>query len=272
MPTIFIAEHHDQVLAFWKERHMTDLDVVHFDFHCDMRGIMIDRKAGNAFFVSHQDTTFVDKGNYLAHAVMDGRVTKLTWVLNENAGRRCDTGPVVSYESDALAPLLHRKHQQIGGRKVPLTYRQCLDADWGGMEPGQQLDLDWDALASVTYDEETQKRYIDAFLAKDFQHIPDITFLVYSPGYSNPERSLFHAFGEALAEKFGAQIETLPGGDTWDTDSPYQHSSPGRQRLKRLMPGLVSAQISRMKAMAKHWIRQRDAKHDLTFYDGTAGN
>ena len=50
MPTIFLADHHDQVYTFWKEHGMRGLSVAHVDSHCDMRGLLIDRPNQRACF------------------------------------------------------------------------------------------------------------------------------------------------------------------------------------------------------------------------------
>ena len=92
MSKIIIAEHHDQVFSYWKEHNMRDLKVAHLDYHCDMRGLLIDREKGTAFFTSDRETRFVDRGNFLAHAIMDGTVRHLTWVHSENSGRGYDHG------------------------------------------------------------------------------------------------------------------------------------------------------------------------------------
>ena len=126
MPKIVIADNHEQVYPVWEERNLRRMTLTHIDFHCDMRGIMIDRRSGRAFFVSDRETQFIDRGNFLAHAIMNGMVSDLQWIHGPKGGRSYDIGPVVSYETDYLAPL-HRYHHKRSNRpEVPLTFRQGL--------------------------------------------------------------------------------------------------------------------------------------------------
>lgn len=210
MPEIILAEHHDQVYPVWVERGMRNVKLTHMDFHCDMRGIMIDRNAGHAMFTSHRESTFVDRGNFLAHAIMKGIVTDVRWVHDDHGGRCFDLGPVVAYESDVLAPWYRLKRSWAGRDQVPLAYHECLFSEWAGTRPGEQLDIDWDGLASVEYSQAKREALVDMFLAKDFSHVPELSFLVYSPGYSDPDRSLFDDFANELAKKFQANLVRLP--------------------------------------------------------------
>ena len=49
MRTVYVGDEHDQVLALWRRRGPFSLRVLHLDFHCDMRGLLIDRRAGRAY-------------------------------------------------------------------------------------------------------------------------------------------------------------------------------------------------------------------------------
>ena len=95
MAEIIIAVNHEQVYPVWSERGIKGAMLTHVDFHCDMRGIMIDRKRGSAFFTSHRESTFIDRGNFLAHAIMNGIINDLKWVHGPRGGRAFDIGPVV---------------------------------------------------------------------------------------------------------------------------------------------------------------------------------
>jgi len=103
MPKIYVADNHEQVYPIWQEHKIKGAKLTHLDFHCDMRGIMIDRKSGSAFFTSERETTFIDRGNFLAHAIMNGMISDIRWVHGPRGGRAFDVGPVVSYETDYLA-------------------------------------------------------------------------------------------------------------------------------------------------------------------------
>ena len=132
----------------------------------------------------------------MAHAIMEGMVERITWIHNEQSGRGYDHGPVVSYENDKLAPLYRFRHGRSDRQDVPLAYRECLFEDWQGLGKEEQLDLDWDALASVEFSDALQNDMIGGFLERDLKQTPDVTFLIYSPGYSNPDRSIYCDFGK----------------------------------------------------------------------------
>lgn len=257
MAELILADHHEQVYDVWKERGMRGLKVSHVDFHCDMRGVMIDRARSHAMFTSHRETTFIDRGNFLGHAIMNGIVTDLRWVHGPRGGRLYDDGGVVSYETDLLSPLHRFKHQRAGRKVAPVTYSECLLSDWPGLRPGEQLDLDWDGLASIDYEPAYRDTLIKQFLAKDFGPGPELAFLIYSPGYSDPDRSLYERFAEELADKFGAQIVRVPHKE-------LNTQGERLSALRRLVPG----QIKTLKRSVFRQIRRLDASHDLEFYAG----
>ncbi len=45
MNVIYVIERHDQLLQLWRSQNIKNLRVVHVDFHCDMRGLLVDRQA-----------------------------------------------------------------------------------------------------------------------------------------------------------------------------------------------------------------------------------
>lgn len=259
MPEIIIADHHDQVYGVWEERGARNLSVAHVDFHCDMRGLMIDRPKGEAYFTSKREASFVDRGNYLAHAIMNGMVSDLRWVHDAHGGRGHDVGPVVHYESDPVAPLLKIKQRRSKQRCQSLTYSECLFSDWEGPSPGEQLDLDWDALASVEYDDALKTRLIEGFLNQDFKAIPQTTFLIYSPGYSDPDRTLFEDFATRLADTFSADIVRLPQQEL-NTDG--ERFSGLKSFARRALP----PQIRQTKRAVTKWVRQKECANDIGYY------
>jgi len=46
MTELIIAEEHSQLYDVWLERGYRNLSVCHEDFHCDMRGLLINRRLG----------------------------------------------------------------------------------------------------------------------------------------------------------------------------------------------------------------------------------
>ncbi len=264
MPEIILADHHDQVFSVWRKRNVRGLKVAHVDFHCDMRGLMIDRPAGQAFFTSHRETTFVDRGNFLAHAIMNGMVRELKWIHAEKSGRAYDAGPVVNYESDLKSPLYRIRHALSGRSKVDLNYSECLLRDWGGLEKGEQLDLDWDCFASVEFAKDKRELLVAEFLERDFNVVPETTFLIYSPGYSDPDRSLYEKFAVSLSKKFKADIHRLP----------YQELNTDGERysgIRNLARNWVPAPVFAAKRKLSLAVRKVDAASDVRFFAAKQG-
>ena len=42
--TIFVFQEHHELLFFWKEHGIHDIKLWHFDAHCDMHGLLVDRQ------------------------------------------------------------------------------------------------------------------------------------------------------------------------------------------------------------------------------------
>lgn len=256
MPKIYVADNHEQVYPIWQKHKIKSAKLTHLDFHCDMRGIMIDRKAGLAFFTSERETTFVDRGNFLAHAIMNGMISDIRWVHGPRGGRAYDVGPVVSYETDMMASLHRYKHKRSGRNEVSLKFQQCLLKDWEGLQKGEQLDLDWDAFASVEYDAAHREELIKAFFAKDFKFIPEITTLVYSPGYSDPDRSLFERFTKQLADKFGAEIIQIE-------KAPLNTQGESKSKLRKIIKQIAPPQVRTAKLKLSRAWRMYESAKDL---------
>lgn len=262
MPEIIVAEHHEQVYSVWRERGMRDLKLAHVDFHCDMRGILIDRVRSRAFFTSHRETSYIDRGNFLAHAIMNGIVTDLRWVHDSHGGRGHDSGPVVSYETDFLAPWYRHQHRRSGRNDMPIRFLECLFADWEGVRPGEQLDIDWDALASIEFTHTHREALVSQFLDRNFSVIPEVTFLVYSPGYSDPDRTLFESFAKQLASKFQANIVRLP---QTELNTQGKRFRSGGGWIRKLVPAPVR---NLKKFLMQRW-RQFETARDLEPYNPT---
>jgi hypothetical protein len=93
MVEIIACEEHDQVYEIWRQRGLRNLRVTHVDFHCDMRGLLIDRPRQQAYFIGAPAARRVDPGNFLAHAIMEGTVSALRWVHGPYGGRRTTSEP-----------------------------------------------------------------------------------------------------------------------------------------------------------------------------------
>ena len=211
MAEILVCEEHSQVYDAWVARKLSGLHLTHIDFHCDMRGLLLDRRRSRAYFIDGTDANvdIADSGNFIAHAIANGIVTSLRWVHDEHGGRKYDSG-TVKYESD-LSALPHRiRHKLRGNEDFPVNYEEMTFDQWDGAVDGDHLDIDWDGIASIDYELSHIRSLMDRFLDCNLSRIPETTYLAYSPGYSHPDRTVFEEFIERLASKFSADVVRLP--------------------------------------------------------------
>jgi len=207
MSTIYVMEHHDQLLRLWQTQQASSLRILHLDFHCDMRGLLVDRPRQTAFSIFDINPA-VGQGNFITHAILEGRVQQVRWVHDEPGGRQHDVG-TVKYESDLTAQpyrwLLALKKQ----RGIPIQYQVIPYRQWTGLAEGEVFDIDWDFFAATEYPIDTVQRRVDSFLARNFNQSPRQIYLCYSPDYSHPTRTQFENFVDDLAKLFKAKVERL---------------------------------------------------------------
>jgi len=207
MTDIYVAEEHSPLYDLWVKSGAKNLSLCHVDFHCDMRGLLIDRNHGKARYVWQSDPFMnrLDSGSFLAHAVMKGLVTSIRWVHDDYGGRKFDDLYCVKYETDFTAlPFLF-----TGSRNwMPLIFTEQTFADWNGPQIGEYLSLDWDGIAYADYDENHIRRLMTHILEFTFQ--PENIFVCSSPGYSHPDRTLFDAFITGLESKYNTRAIFLP--------------------------------------------------------------
>ena len=207
MTTIYIAEEHHQLLELWREQNASALRILHLDFHCDMRGLMIDRRLQRAYRIWDY-LPDVDEGNFLTHAIVEGRVKSLRWVHDEPGGRQDDIG-TVKYESD-LTALPYRIFNTLTGRRgFSLGYRELLSPEWIGLDKDEVMDIDWDFFASKAYLPGMIQGRVHSFLNRTFGVSPREVYLCYSPNFCHPSRELFERFVRELAQRFEARIVEL---------------------------------------------------------------
>jgi hypothetical protein len=220
-----VAEEHDQILHLWRAQNASSLRILHLDFHCDMRGLLIDRKTQRAYRIWDLNQG-VGQGNFLAHAILEGRVSSIRWVHGEPGGRRYDVG-TVKYESD-LTALPHRWLLALRGKRgVPIHYEVMLHTDWRGLVKGEHLDIDWDFFACTAYPADTIQGCVKAFLGREFRIVPEQVTVCYSPDFSHPSRALFQSFVGDLAQIFEAEVvELQPSPDTSATRPFYKKYVP----------------------------------------------
>jgi len=207
MTELIIAEEHSQLYDLWLNRGDRNLAVCHVDFHCDMRGLLIDRRLGQACFVDRRIPYIhrLDSGSYLSHAVMNGIVTKLRWVHDDFGGRTFDYIHCVKYETDFSA----LPYRLLGKKQcMPITYEEQTFADWNGPQPGEHLDIDWDGIAFAGYDESHIRRLMAEILERDFE--PESIFMARSPDYCHPNLKLFEEFIAGLEKKFNIKAVQIP--------------------------------------------------------------
>lgn len=205
---IYSVETHEQALGIWREQGVRGAKILHVDFHCDMRGLLIDRKKQLAHKIPERYSR-LNEGNFLAHAILEGVVSELRWVHDEPGGRQDDL-KIVKYQSDISAQahrLLLALRRDEG---IPIRYEVMTTAHWNDIEPGEILDIDWDYFACLDYAADSIPDRVDAFLSREFAHIPDQTVVCYSPEYCHSTEQEFNRFVSDLAEKFGAEVIEVP--------------------------------------------------------------
>lgn len=214
MTVIYVAEEHHRLYWHWKETGARDLRLCHVDFHCDMRGLLIDRAGQRATLYDERERGRVDQGNFLAHSVDEGIVRGIRWLHDPVGGRRYDHG-TVRYESDLRVRLFPPRSARTGtnpgqaDRWRPLSFREESLDGWRGPGPGEHLDLDWDALANTLYEPEHSWRLQEAFLAPDFEVRPEVVYFIYSYCSSVIDDASFEGFLERLRAKLDARVVRL---------------------------------------------------------------
>ncbi len=207
MIDLIVADEHSQLYDLWIERENRQISLCHVDFHCDMRGLLIDRTKGKARYVWQCDPFMsgVDSGSFLAHAIMSRIVSKLRWIHDDFGGRKYDDLYCVKYETDFTSLPFRLAN---GKQWVQISYEELTFADWDGPEQAEHLSIDWDAIAHVDYDENRTRRLMAGLLERQYQ--PQSIFVCRSPQYSHPDTSKFAEFIAELERKFQTEAQYLP--------------------------------------------------------------
>lgn len=254
MTVIYVAEEHHRLYWHWKQTGARDLRLCHVDFHCDMRGLLIDRPAQRATFFDPRERGWVDQGNFLAHAVSEGTVTGIRWLHDHIGGRQYDHG-TVRYESDLRVRLSRRAL----GPWRPLSFREDSLDGWRGPAPGEHLDLDWDALANTLYTPEHAAQLQERFLQAPFDHPPEVVYFIYSYCSSVIDDDAFEGFLERLRAKLRAEVVRL-------SPLPPEHSTVSREqsRYQRLRARLI-APLKGPQLRLSSALKSIDTARDLHF-------
>jgi hypothetical protein len=205
---LHVIERHHQLLEIWRQEGRRSLSVVHVDFHCDLRGLLIDRSQQLAYRI-RDVREGLDEGNFLRHAIEQGIVTSVRWVHGTPGGRRFDVN-TVKYWTDVTA-MPHRWALAVT-RRAPFGLRyevQTMD-QWNGLAGGEFLDIDWDTFAEKNLPPDEIGRRVEEFLAKDLSRPPCGVAACYSPFHSQPSRDAFRSFVDRLARDLSAQVIDVP--------------------------------------------------------------
>jgi hypothetical protein len=207
---IYACEHHDQVLSLWRERDLRDIALAHVDFHDDMRGLLVDRRRHVAYAIGKlaRGEAPPDAGNFLAHAITDGRVDRVRWIHDVPGGRAWDMG-IVRFERDLFALPQRVRHAFSGGTEHALRFEELLLDRWQGVHAGERLSVDWDCFASILLDTGGIARRVELFLSRLGDEVPLETYVVYSPEYSHPSLAGFRGLLSELARRFEQPLEWL---------------------------------------------------------------
>jgi hypothetical protein len=246
MTVVYTMERHHEVLRLWRSQDASMLRVVHLDFHCDMRGMLVDRRVHRAYRIKDRFPD-LDQGNFLTHAVMERRVESVRWVHDEPGGRADDVG-TVKLESD-LSALPHRMSiARRGVEGIPIEFEIVVARDWDGIRTGEHLDIDWDHFACTEYEPESIPERIEAFFRSMGPHLPEAAYVCYSPEYSHPSRDLFGDFVRDLASRLDATIIALEA---------RSEAPPAERSIKRLVPEPAYAAARRAYRGAVRVLRHR---------------
>jgi hypothetical protein len=232
---IFICDEQHAVLEHWEAIDARSLRVLHIDEHCDMRGLLVDRKRQVAGPVPNDPLLAcgtVYGGNFLTYAVLGKRIDAVRWVYGRLGGRRYDV-ETVKYLTDVTA-LPHRIAAALGKwHAAPLAYEERDETNFDGLREGEVLDIDWDYIASTSYLPGEIEGRASALLSAIGQARPSLVYVTYSPRYSHPSRDAFDRFVHELATRYALPIAPLP--------------SPQRPRMPRfLLPRSVRTHGKRL--------------------------
>ena len=218
MTTLYVADDHSAMLHLWRRSNARGLRLLRFDAHCDLRGLVIDRvrTLAAARFDPRLLEGRVDGGNFLSHAVLDGRVRSIRWAFGPYGGRDRDLGSV-AFCSD----LAQRWLRPLRSPWVPFEFACSVEA--GALAPiteGEDLDLDFDFFASRLAPHDSIEPAIEEFFQMEWPVQPGSVYLARSPMYCHALGGRVEGFIARLRERFSATVVELP--------APPRARRPGR--------------------------------------------
>ena len=205
---LYVIDSHEQALNIWREQQLTNAKLLHVDFHCDQRGLLVNRKKDQAYPIW---TRFqkVDEGNFLKHAIVEGIIGSVRWVHDIPGGRQHDI-KTLKYHTDFSAFIHRIFHLFNRTPEIPYRLQTCLATQWNQVQPGEILDIDWDFFAAKEYSIESIPRRIEFFFNREFTVAPSQIIICHSPEYCHPTEALFEQFVERVKNQFSADLIRLP--------------------------------------------------------------
>ena len=205
---LYVIDSHEQALDIWRQQQLTNAKLLHVDFHCDQRGLLVNQKKNLAYPIW---TRFpkVDEGNFLKHAIVDGIIASVRWVHDIPGGRQHDI-KTLKFHTDFSA-IIHRLIH-LFKRSPQTSYRleTCLASQWIQIQPGEILDIDWDFFAAKEYAVDSIPERIEKFFDRDFEVPPQQIIVCHSPEYCHPTDELFEQFVDRIKTLFDADLIRLP--------------------------------------------------------------
>ncbi len=250
MSILYEMETHDQLLQLWRLQNATGLSIAHLDFHCDMRGLLIDRQAQLVYPTTNCER--VDEGNFLMHAVKEGRVKSIIWTHHIPGGRQYDVG-TIKYATDLTSQPLLWLLKLKGQQGISIHYDVMEFTRWTGLTGNEFFDIDWDFFASKNYPLNTIDSRVESFFNMDFGCVPKHTSVCYSPRYSHPTRDQFEMFVQRIAEKFQAEIVRLPVPKS----TALNIKNPGKMSLLKRCCHLFIYQFRHIHYEMTLWLRSK---------------
>lgn len=210
MTTVYVIDEHEQLLDIWRELNMRSIKLDHLDFHCDMRGMYVDRKKSQAAWVGSEPHG-LDEGNFISHAVMENRVDDVHWIHDEPGGRVYDLSGVI-FESD-YSYLIPWKRPRPETFRDGFMCRVTKLVDWKGPSANRWLDIDWDTFSCVEIPRHSIESRVQRFckqLKERSEIAPQFITICLSAQYSHPMKDEFDAFVQNVAGVYDATIIYRP--------------------------------------------------------------
>jgi hypothetical protein len=174
------------------------------DPHCDLYGAFI-HLAEQFCFSTKSSTMPIHQGNFLFFALKEGITKKIKWVCDDYGARKYDAY-TVKFETDFTGKLELIKAFFKKPAKYPIDFSTQEYNDWQGPLEGEHLSLDWDFFAFSVKDARNILRECQEFLERNWDIMPEYTYICYSQEYVHPSVISFLEFTERLSKVFDAEL------------------------------------------------------------------